>query len=60
MCIRDRDGVRYHDEVAADLIESWHARDYRALGYEVVRVPVLTPGERLAFVLDRLAEQGLV
>jgi hypothetical protein len=30
------------------------------LGYRVVRVPVLTPEERLAFVLDRLSEQGLI
>ena len=56
----EQDGVRYHDDAAADLIESWHARDYSSLGYQVVRVPVLAPDERLAFVLDTLAEQGLI
>ena len=56
----EQDGVRYHDDAAADLIESWHARDYRSLGYEVVRVPVLAPDERLAFVLDTLSEQGFL
>jgi hypothetical protein len=30
------------------------------LGYRVVRVPVLAPQERLAFVLERLSEQGLI
>jgi predicted ATPase len=44
-------------DIAGSLAE-WHARDDRALGYEVVRVPVLPPPERLAFVLERLAGQG--
>jgi predicted ATPase len=34
------------------------SRDYSALGYNIVRVPVLPPEERLAFVLERLSEQG--
>lgn len=56
----EQDGVRYHDDVAADLIEEWHARDYSALGYDVVRVPVLAPEERLAFVLEKLSERSLL
>ncbi len=44
----------------AGYLDDWHARDYRALGYSVVRVPVLPPEERLAFVLERLSEQGLI
>jgi len=56
----EQDGVRYHNDVTADLIDEWIARDYSALGYSVVRVPVLSPQERLAFVLERLAEQGLM
>lgn len=55
-----RDGVRYHDEVTADLIDQWLMRDYTALGYQVVRVPVLPVEERLAFILEQLCEQGLV
>jgi predicted ATPase len=41
-------------------LNEWLARDYTALGYDVVRVPVLPPKERLSFVLERLSEQGLV
>lgn len=50
------------DELAADVsyIEERHIRDYRALGYDFVRVPALPPEERLAFVLKRLSERGLI
>ena len=56
-CARDRAAV--WDDATADLMDEWLARDYSALGYSVVRVPVLSPEERLAFVLERLSEQGL-
>jgi predicted ATPase len=46
--------------VIADYLDEWHTRDYSDLGYRVVRVPVLSPEERLAFVLERLSEQGLI
>lgn len=36
-------------------LDEWHTRDYLALGYRVVRVPVLPPEERLAFVLGHLS-----
>ena len=54
------DGER-PEEVAAlgAYLDGWLARDYTALGYGVVRVPALSPEERLAFVLDRLSGQGL-
>jgi predicted ATPase len=52
-------GIRDHDGVEVGYLDEWLARDYSALGYEVVRVPVLAPDERLAFVLERLSEQGL-
>ena len=50
------------EEIAAvqGYLDEWHTRDYRALGYRVVRVPVLPVQERLAFVLERLSEQGLI
>ncbi len=48
------------DDASAGFLDEWHARDYSALGYSVVRVPVLSPQERLAFVLERLSEQGLI
>jgi len=53
----EQDGIRTEDDTTADLLDEWLARDYGALGYDVVRVPVLSPHERLAFVLERLAEQ---
>ena len=51
------DGVRIEDEAAADYLDEWHYHDYTALGYRVVRVPVLPPQERLAFVLERLSDK---
>jgi predicted ATPase len=53
-------GVRNDDATMVGYLDEWIARDYRALGYRVVRVPVLAPQERLAFVLERLSEQGLI
>jgi predicted ATPase len=50
----EKDGVRFEDDVTAGLIGEWLARDYGALGYQVVRVPVLPLEERLTFVLERL------
>jgi predicted ATPase len=49
-----QDGVRTADDETAEYFDSWMERDYRALGYEVIRVPVLPQKERLAFVLERL------
>jgi len=43
----------------ASYLDEWQTRDYIALGYDVVRVPVMPPEERLAFVLERLPRQGL-
>ena len=55
-----QNGIRTEDDTTASLLDVWLARDYNALGYCVVRVPVLSPKERLAFVLERLSEQGLI
>ena len=54
------DGVRDDDAAIVGYLDEWIARDYSALGYRVVRVPVMSPEERLAFVLERLSEQGLM
>ena len=48
------------DEATADFVDEWLVHDYSALGYSVVRVPVLSPKERLAFILETLSEQGLI
>jgi len=55
-----QDGLREEVDVSAALLDEWLPRDYSALGYDVVRVPVLPPQERLALVLERLSEQGLI
>jgi predicted ATPase len=54
----DRNGFRYEDETMIAFLDKWHPRDYAALGYEVVRIPVIPPGERLAFLLENLASRG--
>jgi len=55
-----QDGVRGGDDTSAAYFDSWMSRDYSALGYSVVRVPVLPPEERLAFILERLSEGGWI
>ena len=55
-----QDNCRIEDDVIADLIDEWLARDYAALGYNIVRVPVMLPRERLAFVLENLTKPGLM
>ncbi len=47
-------------DTVSDFLDEWLVRDYNALGYKVTRVPVLPPHERIAFLLDRLAENGQV
>ena len=44
------------DDATSNFLNKWLASDYRSLGYTVVRVPVLPPQERLAFVLGRLSK----
>lgn len=52
----ERNGYRFGDEASDERLDEWITRDYGALGYAVVRVPVMPPDERAAFVLDRLVE----
>ena len=54
-----RDGVRAEDDATSDFLDEWLARDYSALGYDVVRVPVFPVEERLQFIFERLSDQGL-
>jgi len=53
-----KDAARIEDDVAAGFLDEWLVRDYRALGYPVVRVPVLPPEKRLAHVLAMLSQKG--
>lgn len=55
-----QDGIRGGDDTSAAYFDSWMERDYNALGYNVVRVPVVPPKERLAFVLEMLSDDGLI
>jgi predicted ATPase len=55
-----KDGMRFEDDATIGLGEACHVRDYSALGFDVVRVPVLSPQERLEFIFERLIEQGLL
>lgn len=52
------DGLRIEDDVLPRFIDEWHPRDFKSLGYQVVRVPVLPPGERLDFVLEKIHSRG--
>ena len=54
------DGARVPDDTYTVLLDEWLYRDYTALGYGVIRVPVLPPQERIEFVLEKLAEQKLL
>jgi predicted ATPase len=55
-----QDGVRFEDDATAGFIDEWLCRDYGALGYRVVRVPVLPVKDRLTFILEALSGQGLL
>jgi predicted ATPase len=48
-------GARVEDDAFKDILDEWLVRDYSALGYHVVRVPVLPPEERLTFILERFS-----
>ena len=55
-----QNGARIEDDAIAGLLDEWLARDYSTLGYTVVRVPVLSIKDRLAFIFKTLSEQGLM
>jgi len=45
------------DDESSEFLNEWLYRDYSALGYQVIKVPVLSPLERLAFILERLPKK---
>ena len=51
------DGARIPDENFLHYLDQWLEKDYRSLGYQVVRVPVMPPEERLDFILNTLSQQ---
>jgi predicted ATPase len=54
------DGARIEGDLFTVQFDEWLVRDYSALGYDVMRVPVLPPQERVGFVLETLSGQGLL
>lgn len=48
------DGARYENPSIVGFLDEWTNRDYQALGYKIIRVPVLPPEERLEFILDKV------
>ena len=53
------DSHRPRGDTYTVLLDEWLYRDYAALGYRVIRVPVLPTQERLEFILEKLAAQSL-
>lgn len=51
-------GVRAEEDIKLQFIDKWLYRDYAALGYEVLRVPVLPIMQRLNYVLDLIPASG--
>jgi predicted ATPase len=47
------------DEASAIFLDEWHMRDYKSVGYHVIRVPVLPIDERVDFILENLSLKGL-
>ena len=56
----DHDGVRYEDEEIAEFLHYCSLKDYTALGYRPIKVPVLPVEDRLTFILENLSHQGLI
>ena len=48
------DGARIEDKTFTVHFDECLVRDYTALGYDVIRVPVLPPKDRVEFVLESL------
>lgn len=43
-----------------NFLDECQMRDFEALGYNVIRVPVLPPEERLSFVLENLSQRKFI
>jgi predicted ATPase len=51
----DKDGYRDPEAEIVDYFDEWTTRDYRALGYPTVRVPILSLEDRMNFILEKLS-----
>jgi len=50
-----KDGARTEDERTAKMIHDEIGKAYSRFGYEPIIVPVMSPEQRIAYILDRLA-----
>jgi predicted ATPase len=48
------DGIRFEDDRTAAHLDHQLQLDYRSLGYDLIRVPLMTVEERVAFILNHL------
>lgn len=55
-----KDGVRSETEETADWLDAQIEDDYRMLGYEPMRVPVMSIIERADFILENIDGAGIV
>jgi predicted ATPase len=56
----ERDGLRIEDEEMRIFLDTWIPRDYEAVGYEVIRIPVLPREARLAYLLEDARQRGVI
>lgn len=52
-----KDGVRNEDDATSEFIQHWLEVDYRAFGYEVIRVPVMSIELRAKLILSNLEKK---
>jgi predicted ATPase len=50
--LQHQEALGPQDDAASRFLDEWLARDYSYLGYDIIRVPALSPQERVTFVLD--------
>ena len=48
------DGARTEDDKTAEFLDKWLDIDYRMLGYDVIRVPVMSINDRVDFILTEM------
>ncbi len=50
----EEDGLRREDEEIAKEMERLHIEDYKAIGYNLIHVPVMPIQDRVEFILDNI------
>ncbi len=54
------DHTRTEGDQKIKFLDLWLEQDYKALGYTVTRVPVMSIANRVEFILDKLQAQGVL